>query len=136
VQRQYTGTAGRVENAQVAVYLVYAGDAGHAMIDRELYVPRGWIADPDRCRAAGIPEQVGFATKPTLATQMLARTLLTSVRCCCCAWRRDDSAGGGRRAPQDHRRGQGAAAPRRGEPGQAPRPTQPAFSVGFPVSIA
>jgi len=68
VQPQYTGTAGRVENAQVAVYLVYAGNAGHAMIDRELYVPRGWIADPDRCRAAGIPEQVGFATKPALAT--------------------------------------------------------------------
>jgi SRSO17 transposase len=74
VQPQYTGTAGRVENAQVAVYLVYAGNAGHAMIDRELYVPRGWIADPDRCRAAGIPEQVGVATKPALATQMLART--------------------------------------------------------------
>jgi len=75
VQRQYTGTAGRVENAQVAVYLVYASDAGHAMIDRELYVPQGWTDDPDRCRAAGIPDQVGFATKPALATQMLARTL-------------------------------------------------------------
>jgi hypothetical protein len=55
VQRHYTGTAGRVENAQVAVYLVYASDAGHALIDRELYVPRGWVQDPDRCRAAGIP---------------------------------------------------------------------------------
>jgi SRSO17 transposase len=75
VQRQYTGTAGRVENAQVAVYLVYAGDAGHAIIDRELYVPRGWIQDPDRCRAAGIPEQVGFATKPALATAMLRGAL-------------------------------------------------------------
>ena len=79
VQRQYTGTAGRVENAQVAVYLVYASDAGHAMIDRELYVPQGWIDDPDRCRAAGIPDQVGFATKPALATQMLARTLDADV---------------------------------------------------------
>jgi SRSO17 transposase len=69
VQRQYTGTAGRVENAQVAVYLVYATVAGHAVIDRELYVPRGWIEDPDRCRAAGIPEGVGFATKPALATR-------------------------------------------------------------------
>ena len=67
VQRQYTGTAGRVENAQVAVVLVYASDAGHAVIDRELYLPRGWIADPDRCRAAGVPAQVGFATKPKLA---------------------------------------------------------------------
>jgi SRSO17 transposase len=75
VQRQYSGTAGRVANAQVAVYLVYASDAGHAMIDRELSVPRGWINDADRCRAAGIPEQVGFATKPALATRMLSRAL-------------------------------------------------------------
>src|SRR5215218_8368752 len=73
VQRQYTGTAGRVENAQVAVYLVYASDAGHAMIDRELYVPRGWIADPGRCRAAGIPEGVGFATKPALRAELETR---------------------------------------------------------------
>jgi SRSO17 transposase len=79
VQRQYTGTAGRIENAQVAVYLLYATDAGHAMIDRELYVPRGWIDDPDRCRSAGIPAQVGFATKPALATQMLTRTLDAGV---------------------------------------------------------
>jgi SRSO17 transposase len=79
VQRQYSGTAGRVENAQVAVYLLYASDAGHALIDRELYVPRGWIADPDRCRAAGIPTQVGFATKPALATRMLARALDAGV---------------------------------------------------------
>jgi SRSO17 transposase len=79
VQRQYTGTAGRVENAQVAVYLVYASDAGHALIDRELYVPRGWIQDPDRCRAAGIPEEVGFATKPTLAKAMIGRALEAGV---------------------------------------------------------
>jgi SRSO17 transposase len=75
VQRQYTGTAGRIENAQVAVYLVYASDAAHALIDRELYVPRGWITDPDRCRAAGIPEEVGFATKPALAKAMIGRAL-------------------------------------------------------------
>ena len=79
VQRQYTGTAGRIENAQVAVYLVYATGAGHALIDRELYLPRCWIDDPDRCRAAGIPDQVGFATKPALATQMLTRTLDAGV---------------------------------------------------------
>jgi SRSO17 transposase len=79
VQRQYTGTAGRVENAQVAVYLVYASDAGHALIDRELYVPRGWIDDPDRCRAAGIPEGVGFATKPALAKAMIGRALDAGV---------------------------------------------------------
>jgi SRSO17 transposase len=73
VQRQYTGTAGRIENAQVAVYLVYASDAGHAVIDRELYLPKGWIDDPARCQAAGVPDQVGFATKPALATKMLTR---------------------------------------------------------------
>lgn len=53
-QRQYTGTAGRIENAQVAVYLVYAGSRGHAAVDRELYIPRSWTCDPDRCRAAGL----------------------------------------------------------------------------------
>jgi SRSO17 transposase len=75
VQRQYTGTAGRIENAQVAVHLVYASPAGHAGIDRELYVPQSWITDRDRCHAAGIPERVRFATKPALATAMLTRAL-------------------------------------------------------------
>jgi SRSO17 transposase len=55
VQRQYTGTAGKVDNAQVAVYLAYATDAGHGVIDRELYLPQGWLADPERCHAAGVP---------------------------------------------------------------------------------
>jgi SRSO17 transposase len=75
VQRQYTGTAGRTENAQVAVYLSYAGRGGHALIDRELYLPKSWAGDPARCRAAGIPDTVQFATKPTLARAMIARTL-------------------------------------------------------------
>ena len=79
VQRQYTGTAGRVENAQVGVYLVYATDAGHAVIDRELYLPKSWTEDRKRCRAAGVPEQVGFATKPTLARAMLCRALDAGV---------------------------------------------------------
>jgi SRSO17 transposase len=79
VQRQYTGTAGRIENAQVAVYLVYASDAGHALIDRELYVPQGWFADPERCRAAGIPSLVEFATKPALAVAMITRALDAGV---------------------------------------------------------
>ncbi len=57
VQRQYTGTAGRIENSQVAVYLVYAGQRGHAAVDRELYVPRSWTSDSDRCRAAGLAEK-------------------------------------------------------------------------------
>jgi len=79
VQRQYTGTAGRVENAQVAVYLVYAGSAGHAVIDRELYLPQSWTDDPERCQAVGVPDQVGFATKPALATAMICRALDAGV---------------------------------------------------------
>src|SRR4051794_31294278 len=79
VQRQYTGTAGRIENAQVAVYLSYAGARGHALIDRELYLPRSWIDDPGRCAAAGVPVEAGFATKPALAAAMLARTLDAGV---------------------------------------------------------
>ena len=75
VQRQYTGTAGRIENAQVAVYLTYAGAAGHAMIDRELYLPQSWTSDPDRCAAAGVPADIDFLTKPALATGMLTRAL-------------------------------------------------------------
>ena len=75
VQRQYTGTAGRIENAQVAVYLVYAAARGHAFVDRALYLPRSWVEDPDRRRAAGVPADVEFATKPALARQMIARVL-------------------------------------------------------------
>ncbi len=78
-QRQYTGTAGRVENAQVAVYLTYAGRAGHAMIDRELYLPKSWTTDPARCAAAGVPEEVEFATKPALARAMITRALDAGV---------------------------------------------------------
>jgi SRSO17 transposase len=79
VQRQYTGTAGRVENSQVAVYLAYAAPRGHALIDRELYLPKSWAADPGRCQAAGIPEGTPLATKPALARRMLARTLDAGV---------------------------------------------------------
>jgi SRSO17 transposase len=75
VQRQYTGTAGRTENAQVAVYLAYAAAAGCAFIDRALYLPRSWTSDPARCRAAGVPEDTGFATKPALAGAMITRAL-------------------------------------------------------------
>jgi SRSO17 transposase len=75
VQRQYTGTAGRIENSQVAVYLVYAGERGHTAVDRELYVPRSWTSDPDRCRAAGLGEDTVFATKPELARKMIERFL-------------------------------------------------------------
>jgi SRSO17 transposase len=79
VGRQYTGTAGKVDNAQVAVYLVYATGAGHGVIDRELYLPQGWTDDPARCQVAGVPDQVGFATKPELARVMLERALGAGV---------------------------------------------------------
>jgi SRSO17 transposase len=75
VQRQYTGTAGRVENCQVAVFLTYAAPGGHALIDRELYLPESWTSDPARCAAAGIPGDVAFATKPELALRMINRAL-------------------------------------------------------------
>ncbi|WP_434600506.1 IS701 family transposase [Streptomyces sp. A5-4] len=92
VQRQYTGTAGRIENAQVAVYLVYAGRRGHAAVDRELYVPRSWTSDSDRCRAAGLGEETGFATKPELAARMVARFLDAGHRA---AWVAGDEVYGG-----------------------------------------
>jgi SRSO17 transposase len=79
VQRQYTGTAGRIENAQVAVYLTYAGPRGHAMIDRELYLPRSWTDDAERLTEAGVPDDIEFATKPALATGMLTRALAAGV---------------------------------------------------------
>ena len=75
VQRQYTGTAGRIENAQVAVYLTYAARAGHALIDRALYLPQSWAGDQERRAAAGGPAGVEFATKPDLARQMIVGAL-------------------------------------------------------------
>jgi SRSO17 transposase len=80
VQRQYTGTAGRIENAQVAVYLTYAAPRGHALIDRALYLPRSWADDPQRCDDAGIPTSKRcFATKPTLAAALVARAVEAQV---------------------------------------------------------
>ncbi|HEX5204779.1 MAG TPA: IS701 family transposase, partial [Actinoplanes sp.] len=75
VQRQYTGTAGRIENSQVAVYLTYAAPGGYAFIDRELYLPKVWTEDPARCAAVGVPDDVQFATKPALAQMMIDRAL-------------------------------------------------------------
>jgi SRSO17 transposase len=80
VQRQYTGTAGRVENCQVGVFLAFAGRRGRALIDRELYLPKGWADDPDRREAAGVPEEVEFATKPALGRKMLARAYAAGLR--------------------------------------------------------
>lgn len=73
VARQYTGTAGKRENAQVGVFLCYASDRGAACIDRELYLPHEWADDRSRMRQAGVPEEVGFATKGELAKEMLGR---------------------------------------------------------------
>jgi len=79
VQRQYSGTAGRVENCQIGTFLAYATPRGHALIDRELYVPEVWTADRERCRAAGIPDGVEFATKPRQAMAMLQRAFAAGV---------------------------------------------------------
>ncbi|VAZ75457.1 hypothetical protein LAUMK15_02787 [Mycobacterium persicum] len=80
VQRQYSGTAGRVENSQMAVYLTYAAPRGHALIDRALYLPRSWADDHDRCADAGIPaDKRGFATKPTLAVTLIDRAVAARV---------------------------------------------------------
>ena len=83
VQRQYTGTAGRIENCQVAVYLTYATRIGHALIDRALYLPRSWTDDPARCAAAGVPDDIEFATKPRLAADLITRARAAGV---CADW--------------------------------------------------
>jgi SRSO17 transposase len=79
VQRQYSGTAGKVDNCQLGVFLAYASAKARAFIDRELYLPRCWIDDPGRCRAARVPDEVGFQTKPQLARVMLERALEAGV---------------------------------------------------------
>jgi SRSO17 transposase len=79
VARQYTGTAGRIENAQVGVFLAYASRHGTAFLDRALYLPEEWTDDPGRCRAAGVPEGTAFATKPRLARLMLERVFQAGV---------------------------------------------------------
>lgn len=79
VARQYSGTAGRIENCQIGVFLSYATPAGRTLLDRELYLPREWTADADRCAAAGIPADQTFATKPELAGTMIERALDAGV---------------------------------------------------------
>src|SRR5437588_7312570 len=79
VARQYSGTAGRRENSQVGVFLLYASSKGAAFIDRTLYLPEEWTQDRVRCREAGIPDEVAFATKGEQAQQMLARALAAEV---------------------------------------------------------
>src|SRR5260221_11230688 len=73
VARQYSGTAGRIENQQIGVFMAYATRVGCAFIDCALYLPEEWLQDRGRCQAAGIPAQMQFATKPQLAQRMVER---------------------------------------------------------------
>jgi SRSO17 transposase len=95
VARQYSGTAGRIENCQIGVFLAYASHSGHTLLDRELYLPKEWTADRERCLQAGIPEQRAFATKPALAQQMLQRNFDAGLEL---AWVAGDSIYGENRA--------------------------------------
>ena len=79
VQRQYTGTAGRIENAQVGVFLAYASRHGHTLIDRRVYLPRSWTDDPDRCEQAGVPDDIVFATRSELADDMITAAVKALV---------------------------------------------------------
>lgn len=94
VKRQYSGTAGRIENCQIGVFLTYAAPDGHVLVDRELYLPREWADDATRREEAGVPEAVTFATKPELARRMLERALAAGVPA---AWVTGDSIYGGDR---------------------------------------
>jgi SRSO17 transposase len=94
VQRQYSGTAGRVENCQLGVFLAYASPAGRTFLDRELYLPRQWADDPVRRREAAVPAAVEFRTKPQLAQRMLERALDAGVPA---AWVTGDEVYGGDR---------------------------------------
>jgi SRSO17 transposase len=78
VQRQYSGTAGRIENCQVGVFLAYTSPKGRALVDRELYLPKEWASDPRRTQAH-VPQRVGFQTKPQLAQAMLERAVEAGV---------------------------------------------------------
>src|SRR5207249_4082829 len=71
VARQYCGALGKIANCQVAVYVAYAGNGGHTLLDTRLYLPEIWVDDPARCRAAGVPEGTIFRTKPELAFELL-----------------------------------------------------------------
>jgi SRSO17 transposase len=94
VKRQDSGTAGRIENCQIGVFLTSAAPQGHVLLDRELYLPREWADDLPRRREAGVPDEVTFATKPQLARRMLERAFAAGVPA---AWVTGDSIYGGDR---------------------------------------
>lgn len=79
VQRQYSDTAGRTENCQIGVFAAYATTRARALVDRELYLPKSWTDDRERCRAAKIPDERGFATKPERARAMVLRALASPL---------------------------------------------------------
>ena len=79
VARQYTGSAGKITNCQIGVFATYASRHGHAFIDRALYLPKSWADNPVRRKATHVPHDVDFATKPQLATQMIARAETVGV---------------------------------------------------------
>jgi SRSO17 transposase len=79
VARQYTGSADKITNCQIGVFAAYVSHKGHALIDRALYLPKAWTDDPVRCKATHMPSDTGFATKPQLAAQMVARAIATGV---------------------------------------------------------
>jgi SRSO17 transposase len=80
VARQYCGASGKIDNCQVGVFLSWQTSKGHALIDRALYLPEAWAEDPQRRRVAGVPEEVAFAPKPTLACRMVERVLAAGAR--------------------------------------------------------
>jgi hypothetical protein len=91
VQRQYSGTAGRTENCQIGVFAAYASTRGRALVDRELYLPKSWAGDRERCRAAKVPDEREFSTKGELARRMVLRALASPLPV---AWVTADSAYG------------------------------------------
>ncbi len=92
VQRQYTGTAGKITNCQIGVFLAYASPRGRALIDRELYLPRSWAGDEGRLTAAQVPGDRRFRTKPQLLKAMIERAVAAGVPC---SWVTADEAYGG-----------------------------------------
>jgi len=79
VKRQYSGTAGRIENCQIGVFLTYASRKGHSPIDRRLYIPQDWIDDPERRKKAGVPEDITFQTKPQMALEMIQEATAANI---------------------------------------------------------
>ncbi len=80
VQRQYSGTAGRIENCQIGVFVAFSTSKGHALIDRALYLPESWCDDRNRCEEAGVPDEIAFATKPQLAMKMIEHALDEGIK--------------------------------------------------------